>query len=63
MRKNLRILMLALMLLAVPNLNAREEIVCLPGNFIYYLGLGYHCTYRESGTQCLLCGYSITVQG
>lgn len=63
MRKNLRLLMLALMLLVVPNLNAREDIVCIPGNFVYFGVLGWHCAYREDGTHCLLCGYTITVQG
>jgi hypothetical protein len=63
MRKSLRMMLLAVVLLVVPAANALEEIVCIPGNFIYYPSLGYYCTYRESGTHCLLCGYTITVMG
>jgi hypothetical protein len=63
MRKSLRMLLLAVVLLVVPAANALEEIVCIPGDFIYFNGLGYQCTYREQGTQCLLCSYTITVMG
>jgi hypothetical protein len=63
MQKNLRMLLLALILLVVPAANALEHIVCIPGDFVYFNGLGYQCCFRDQGTQCLLCGYTITVLG
>ena len=63
MRKSLRLVLLVLTLLVVHVANAREEIQCLPGEFQYWNGLGYRCTFTEQGTHCLLCSYTITVEG
>ena len=64
MRKSLRLLLLAIVLLVVPGANAREEIQCLPGEFGYVSVLReYRCLFNDHGTQCLLCSYVITVEG
>ena len=64
MRRSLRIVLVVLALLVVPGANAREEVQCLPGNFVFYGGgLGYRCTFTEEGTHCLLCSYTIEVRG
>ncbi len=63
MRKVMRMLMVSLVLLVVPKMNAREEIACVPGEFRYIRDLGWKCAFTEQGTHCLLCGMTITVEG
>jgi len=62
MRKNLRSLLLALSILAVPAANAIDT-QCFPGEFFYHPRYGYRCEFNPSGTQCLVCYAVIVVEG
>ena len=63
MRKNLRMLLLALTVLAVPAANALD-MACVPGNYYYFQTWGgWKCYYEPSGTGCVLCSAEIVVLG
>jgi hypothetical protein len=61
-RNSVRVLLLAVMLLAVPGANALQ-MECVPGIYIYYPGLGWRCMFWSEGTHCVMCSAEITVQG
>lgn len=62
MRKNLRLLLLALTVLIVPAANA-IDMQCFPGSFTYTPRQGWVCAYDPAGTQCLVCYAVIVVEG
>lgn len=62
MRKSLRMLMLALVLLVVPGANA-IVIDCVPGIWVYHSQLGWKCFFWDEGTHCMICHTAIDVIG
>lgn len=61
MRK-FRVLLLLLVFFAVPAANALD-MNCVPGRWVYSPLWGWHCTFVNDGTGCMICGAEITVLG
>ena len=62
MRKKLRMLVLAFILLLVPAANA-IDMHCFPASFSYYTNVGWRCEFDPGGTQCQVCYAVMVVQG
>jgi hypothetical protein len=62
MRKSLRMLLLALTVLAVPAANA-IDLQCFPGQIVYRPRYGWGCEFQTYGSQCLVCYAVIVVEG
>jgi len=62
MRKSLRMLLLALVLVVVPGANALQ-MDCVPGNFYFFPRWGWQCYFEPTGTHCMLCSAVIVVEG
>lgn len=63
MRKNLRMLLLALTVLVVPAANA-IDMNCFPGEFKYDVRIrAWNCVFAVDDPHCLVCYAVVTVEG